>query len=454
MHKKDDTIRELENDLKAGRHTRWEFLTKATAMGVSLAVADTMLSNPAFAENKAERELQAGKLILDYWTPFAGPDGPNMGTLVDAYNHKNPYTYFKYLRVGGGYETKMTAAAISKTLPEVAAYRLDWLPDAIARGIFQPIDDLAARMNVKASDFAPAVWQGGQQKGRRYAIPLDTHVAVFFVNQNLLSKVGIKEVPKDRASFEAAAKALTSDSNYGFQVPINWPLPMHFSTWLWQLGGELTNADHTKFIYNSPAGQQALQFMVDMVYKAKTSPKGASNPYQAFLTGKNAMIVDGIWVTNEVLQNKKLDAWAGPVPYVFGKACWSGSHQLAVPNNNSTKLTTQKRAAVGQFIEYIVNNAAIWAKGGQIPASAAARSTSLFKGLMPESRIAEEEPYVRFVGPYPGVAASFFGTITDYGSRALLGKMSVKDALDNSVRVSNQLLAQARATFGQGSGLD
>ncbi len=453
MREKNDTIRELENDLKGGRLTRWEFIGKATAMGVSLAVADTMLSNPAYAMSKAERELQAGKLNLDYWTPFAGPDGPNMGKLVDQYNHNNPYTYFKYLRVGGGYETKMTAAAISKTLPEVAAYRLDWLPDAISRGIFQPIDDLASRMKVQPSDFAPAVWQGGEQKGRRYAIPLDTHVAVFFANQALLARAGIKTPPTDLASFQAAAKATTSGSTYGFQVPINWPLPMHFSTWLWQLGGELTNADHTKFIYNSDAGQKALQFMVDMVMKSKVSPRGASNPYQAFLTGKNAMIIDGIWTTNEVLQNNKMThAYAGPVPYLFGKAVWSGSHQLALPN--STKLTTQKRAAVGQFIEYIVNNAAVWAKGGQVPASSRVRETAQFKATMPEAHIAEEAPYVRFVDPYPGVAASFFGTITDYGSRALLGKMSVKDALDNSVRVSNQLLAQARATFGQGSGLD
>ena len=139
-------LRELTADLKTGRMTRGQFVSKALAMGISLTAAAKLLdANPALAHNKAEQQLQAAGKTYQYWTPFAGADGPHMKLMADVYNSKNPGTYFNFVRVGGGYETKMTSAAISKTLPDVAAYRADWIPDAVARGIFEPIDDIASQ---------------------------------------------------------------------------------------------------------------------------------------------------------------------------------------------------------------------------------------------------------------------------------------------------------------------
>src|SRR4051794_793405 len=240
-------VRELTDDLKSSRLTRGDFVNKALAMGVSLVTADMLLSaNPAFAMSKAERELRASGKVLQYWTPFAGADGPHMKLMVDRYNAAHPGYYFNFVRVGGGYETKMTSAAISRTLPDVAAYRLDWIPDAVARGIFEPIDDIASANHISASDFAPAVWQGGLQNGHRYAIPLDTHVAVFWWNKTILSQAGISSAPTNKAEFDAAVKAVSAKGMIGYPVSINWPLPLQFSTFFWQNGGQLFTSDKSK----------------------------------------------------------------------------------------------------------------------------------------------------------------------------------------------------------------
>src|SRR2546423_4766519 len=222
-------VRELTDDLKSSRLTRGDFVNKALAMGVSLVTADMLLSaNPAFAMSKAERELRASGKVLQYWTPFAGADGPHMKLMVDRYNAAHPGYYFNFVRVGGGYETKMTSAAISHTLPDVAAYRLDWIPDAVARGIFESIDDIARQNHIAASDFAPAVWQGGLHNGHRYSIPPDTHVSVFWYNKDLLVKAGLKDTPRNKAEFDAATNAIKKAGYTAYPVSTSRPPPLPF----------------------------------------------------------------------------------------------------------------------------------------------------------------------------------------------------------------------------------
>ena len=442
-------VRELTDDLKSGRMTRGDFVNKALAMGLSLATADMLLSaNSAFAMSKAERELRASGKVLQYWTPFAGNDGPHMKLMVDRYNAAHPGYYFNFVRVGGGYETKMTSAAISHTLPDVAAYRLDWIPDAVARGIFEPIDDIARENHIRASDFAPAVWQGGLQNGRRYSIPLDTHVAVFWYNKDLLAKVGLKGAPSNKAEFDAATNAIKKAGYIAYPVSISWPLPLQFTTFFWQNGGELFTPDKQKAAYNSAAGIKALSFLVGLV-QSGASPKNITDEGNvAFLNRKAAMWIDGIWWLQGI-KDAHLRYGGAPVPTLFQKrAMWSGSHQMVLPRKSRS---SADRAAIGKFITYVVSNATEWAKGGQIPASKRVRDTAAFHAVHPQAEIAVEEPYVKFVDPFPGASQAFYGPFAKYGGLAVSGKMSVKAALDAAVAESNKVLAAARASFSSGS---
>jgi multiple sugar transport system substrate-binding protein len=450
FNEENEAVRELTSDLKSGHLTRGAFVTKALAMGLSVAVADRLLnSNPAFAASPAERALQreaAGK-TYQYWTPFAGDDGPHMKLMVDRYNSANRGTYFNYVRVGGGYETKMTSAAISHTLPDVAAYRADWIPDAVARHIFEPIDDLATANHIGSSDFNPQVWQAGAQAGHRYAIPLDTHVAVFYYNNDILAKAGLHRAPTNKAEFDAALAAVKKTGNIAFPVSINWPLPVHFCTFLWQQGGSLFSSDGNKCTWNSPQGQRALQYIVDIVNSGASTKNITDEGQVAFLTKKAAMWIDGIWWLQGV-KDAKFNYGAAPTPYIFGKAAWTGSHQMVLPTKSRS---AADRAALGKFISYIVSNSVEWAKGGQVPASAAVRESAAFKAVQPQATIATEEPYVQLVGPKPGQSAAFYNSFTASAGQAVAGKMSVKAALDQSVALGNKLLASSRAAFGSGN---
>lgn len=445
-HAEQEAVRELTNELASGRLTRGQFVGKALAMGVSLTVADRLLNaHPSFAMSRAEQELKASGKTLQFWTPFAGADGPHMKLMVDHYNAANPGYYFNFVRVGGGYETKMTSAAISHTLPDVAAYRLDWIPDAVARGIFEPIDDIATANHVSASDFAPAVWQGGLQSGHRYAIPLDTHVAVFWYNKDLIAKAGLSSAPTNKAQFDAVNRAAAKSGMVGFPVSINWPLPMLFSTFFWQNGGQLFSADRSHATFNDDAGVKALSFLVDIV-QSGASPKNLTDEGNiAFLNNKKAaMWIDGIWWLQGV-KDARINYGAGPVPTLFSKpACWSGSHQLVLPKKSRS---AADRTAIGKFMSYIASNSAEWARGGQVPASAGVRASSAFQAIQPQATIAAEEPNVHFVDPFPGASQAYYPSISKYGPMALQGKMSVKAALDASVSLANKTLAAARASF-------
>src|SRR4051794_26675460 len=93
-----DAIHELRHDLKGGRMTRGAFVAKGLAMGLSLTVIDKLLSSQPAEAMRAERELMAAGKTYQYWTPFAGADGPHMKLMVDHFNSSNAGAYFNFVR--------------------------------------------------------------------------------------------------------------------------------------------------------------------------------------------------------------------------------------------------------------------------------------------------------------------------------------------------------------------
>ena len=235
-----------------------------------------------------------------------------------------------------------------------------------------------------------------------------------------------------------------------FPVSINWPLPVHWSTFFWQMKGELWSSDNQKATFNTDPGVRALQYIIDLVNKQHASPKNITDEGNiSFLNKKAAMWLDGIWWLQGV-KDARFDYGAGPVPYLFDTpAAWTGSHQMVLPAKTRT---AADRLSLGKFISYIVQNSAEWSKGGQVPANATVRASAAFKAVQPQATIATEEQYLHLVGPLPGQSNAFYSTFGKYAGLALQGKLSAKQALDQATTEANKILVQARSQFSSGGG--
>ena len=226
---------------------------------VLLAIAMT----PALAQDDVvELPEECGTVSLEYWNPFTGPDGPFMGEMVNAFNEASPNISVT-MTTQSEYYTQLSTAAASETLPQVAIVHADQIATHVYRNILRPMDDVVAEVGIDSEDFPEAVWNAGEVDGSRYAIPLDIHPMTMFVNMDLLAEAGFEAVPTTAEEFAAVAEALTGDGNFGFMLTSGFPIRQIFEMMLYQFGGTSFDEDGMEATWNSEAGVEAAQWLLD-----------------------------------------------------------------------------------------------------------------------------------------------------------------------------------------------
>jgi multiple sugar transport system substrate-binding protein len=392
---------------------------------------------------------------LDFWNPFTGGDGPFLKKIVDQFNTETPNVQVKFSTQKDLYGSLHAAKAANK-LPQVSIVHLDAIPQNAADGIFTPIDDLITTLGLSDKDFTADVWKNGLYKDKRYGVPLDTHTMSFYWNKALFTKAGLdpEKPPTNKDEFVAAAKAITDKAGVpGFMVVqggggANFLLGIEWATTFYQLVGEWTNADYSQSLINSQAGVDSSNFWKSLVDQG-ISPKGTESDSEiaAFKQGKNGMVFSGIWETNGYIDALKADLGAGPVPQLFGKGVWSGSHHMGI---TTREMSAEEKQGAQYFIAWISEHSLEWAKAGQIPARQSVRNSAEFKALPAVSAIAEQQPDARFFPPIPAAGDALFGPqgAGQAAVAAVTGKKDAKAALDEAATNISKQLVTNKAKYG------
>ncbi len=390
---------------------------------------------------------ECGTVQLQYWNPFTGPDGPFMGQMVDAFNAEHPEIQVT-MTSQGEYYTQLTTAAAADTLPDVAIVHADQVATQAFRNVLRPIDELVASAQIDGSDFPEAVWAAGEVAGQRYAIPLDIHPMTMFYNADLLEAAGITTPPTNGEEFAAAATAMTSGDNKGFDITGGFPVQQIFQQLLHQFGGSEFNADGTEATWNSEAGVQAMQWMLDAQQNWSEPNLEVDAELNAFKTGTVGMIWNGIWQTTNVTgEGVEFRGMATAVPQIGpNPATWAGSHQFTLPTHGT--IDPCKDAAAGIFIKYMLDNSVTWAKAGQIPASQSVRASEAFMAVEPQASIAPSIENAIFPPSVPGITDAFGPLGEAVGSLMNGTATDIQATLDDSVSRANEILTQNRDTYG------
>jgi multiple sugar transport system substrate-binding protein len=384
---------------------------------------------------------------LTFWNGFTGGDAPTMLAIIDGFEKEHPGTRVRMVTARWeDYYQKVPAAIVAGKGPDVGIMHVDQIALNAAHGVLRPLDDVAAGLELEQSDFAPEVWQAGVYRDKRYGIPLDVHPLGLFWNKAVLSDAGLDadRAPADREAYEDALEQLKGKGIQG-----NWVPPFVFTggfmfqTLLWQFGGDLTNEDGTQATWNSDAGVQAMEYLRGMIEQGYSPPDIAQDADNiAFKGGQSAYIWQGAWGIADYGSTEGLEWGLGPLPRIGGEpAAWSNSHQFVIPRNVADgKLETART-----FIDH-VTNAPSWAESGMVPARKSARASEAFRKL-PAAALAEEIDYVRFPRPVPGVPDVREATLDVAIQEGLSGRTAVREALDESARRANELLADNHEKF-------
>jgi multiple sugar transport system substrate-binding protein len=169
------------------------------------------------------------------------------------------------------------------------------------------VDDRLTQAGLKRDDFSKeSIDIYAYPDGKLYAVPFYLDSMGFAYNEDLLAKAKVP-TPKDLQAqgkwdwnaLRDMAKELTSgdgpDKVHGFLAQNDGQTG--YFNFIFANDGELWNADRTKTALDSPADEEALQFMADLILKDKTSPDPQALQTQAklprFYAQKLAMFLAG-----------------------------------------------------------------------------------------------------------------------------------------------------------------
>jgi len=187
-------------------------------------------------------------------------------------------------------ELKMAIAA--KNAPDVLFIDQAYAGAAGLSGYLKDLNEYGAKS--QESKFEQAAWKSVQINGKQYGMPFDTSVRALLYNKDMAQAAGLTAAPKNYTEFKNFCDAIRNEypSAYGFIHAADLDsgknyVAFSYFQWLWRMGGEIFSANLKEATFNSKAGVDALQMLVDLK-KNKQMP--SSFLQDDFFNGDRKMI--------------------------------------------------------------------------------------------------------------------------------------------------------------------
>ncbi|MEC3995820.1 extracellular solute-binding protein [Actinacidiphila sp. DG2A-62] len=380
-----------------------------------------------------------------FWNLFTGGDGANMVLMEQDFRKSHPGVSVEatILSWGNPYYTKLALATASGTPPDVGISHLSRLPLLAAAGLLTPVSETGlADLGVTPDRFTPAAWQKATVGGTTYAVPLDTHPFVLFYNVDLARKAGLLNAAGDglkpmrnAADFTDAVRAMKDASGrYGAVMSITadpataW---RYFSMVYSGLAGPVVTDSGTKISVDDAAMQEAFAFLQSLT-KGGLMPSvlNGSGANALFSTGKAGFLFDGEWQIPSYRLVKDFHFNVVPFPALLGPkpVAYADSHALVIPHNPNRSAGRTRHAA--QFVKSLLDDSAVWAHGGHVPAWLPTQRSTAFLDQSPQRNYVQAAFTAQYDPPawYTGAGSDFQNTVGATIIEALSGRTSPKKA--------------------------
>ena len=155
--------------------------------------------------------LHRPKVALAFWNGFTGGDGPFMKQMVEEFNKANPNVTVSMNTSSGPTTTPRCRMPSPRVPAPTSASCTSTSSPPTPHAGSSCRSTRSPRAGARGGRLRAVVWGAGIYQDKRYGIPLDIHLG-FYANTAHLEKAGIDGLPKDRAEFEAAVKAIQDKS--------------------------------------------------------------------------------------------------------------------------------------------------------------------------------------------------------------------------------------------------
>ena len=435
---------------------------KLIRKAMTAAVMSTALvAGAVFAQNKP--------VEIQVWMGLTGLGGETLSKYGEDFN-KTQSDYKVVVSFKGQYPEQRAAA--------VAAFRAGNPPHIMqmfdagsgdmmgASKAVVPVSEVFKRagMAFDPADFiAPARGYYGLKDGSLLSMPFNVSTAVLFYNKDAFKKAGLdaNKPPATWPELIAAAQKIrsTNSANCGFTT-----------TWLAWIQLEQLGSRHNLTVgtqsngrggldaelnFNNPLYVKQVQTLIDMQKDKSFAYNGRSNDASAaFQSGECAMITQSSGAYGGYIRDAKFDWGVAPLPYWPEAA--GGPYATTVGGAsmwvfNAPNRSVNEFKGVAKFLEYLKSTPVMtdWAKiTGFLPATNAAFKSLTDEGFYKQNPRAAVAITTLATGKQGDNTGGYrFGRwteIRDYYheevEKALQGKQSAKEAIDNSIKRGNAAL--------------
>jgi multiple sugar transport system substrate-binding protein len=326
----------------------------------AVTAAATVAFLGACGSGGSDDAASGGPVTLEFaqWWGAELPAG-DFDKIVNDFTSQNPNIKIKLLSAPyASTKQQLVTGAASKTLPDVVGLDGAWVSDFAKQGAITDLSKLMTDANYDTSQLASQV----QLKGKTYMIPVVNFVYPLFVNQDLLAKAGVKDVPSTRTEFLDAAKKISATGGdvKGWALPLDTAVPNGIQndvmSWLWASGGSML-ADG-KPALTTPQVKSAVDYVKSLNDAGVIAPGSLTmkeqDKVEKFTNGQVGMVIDSLAHINLIKKNNpKLNFTVAALPAEDG---FTGKRGIPYASwgigiSNSTK----HKAEAFKFVQYLMS---------------------------------------------------------------------------------------------------
>ncbi len=432
--------------LAAGPTNRRSFLralTTGTAAG--FAAACRPFREPAREMPGTAPVPPVQLTYLHQWSPTQG-HGPATERLVDRFRQEFPAIQVEAVYTPQYYE-KLVSLIAAGSLPDIATYNMAFLPRLVRLEVTVPLEPLAqGTYRFDKSDMVLAARDMVTFDGKIMAMPYVVNNTGLAYNQTLFKQKGLdpERPPATWDELVELGRRLTGTTEgvetWGMLFPRGAADPISpLLSFLWQNGGEVVDMARRVATWNSPAGVEALQFMVDLVHRYRIAPLQGGN---AHLEGRVGMwIIPPGNISALGMSVGQQFAWAtAELPRGKQQATSLGGHALVVMK------TGRAQEQAWRFVHWFIqpaNLAEYNAATTTAPAWRAVEQQPAWQAYLREEP--RMQPFVRMLAygrPTPKLATwqEITDILVDAREATVKQEKTPKDALDDAARQADPLI--------------